>query len=797
MYGEAMKITYKILLLTLLSIVSVWVVGYLASFESQKLLQQISSINAQEINNIEQTFHTKFFLIVGTGTLILLLAGILLSLWVSKKFNKVLELAENLKKEIGGPKIEVGGSDEISQLSRLIINSTKAFDNVSTELEETWENLENSNFRHKKLQERFDLAVRGASDGLWDWDIKTNKVWYSNRFKELLGYNNEVDFPHKFKSWKNTIHPEDRSLAIETIQAHLEEQAPYDIDYRCKTKNGEYRWFRVRGCALRDELGKAFRMAGSIQDVTDKKESFIDLENARERAEEATKAKSNFLANMSHELRTPMNSIMGFTQRLIKKLGDTLSERDLDALKTVDRNAKHLLNLINDILDLSKIEAGKITLEKGEFDLVNVTQGVVTALSPLIESKGLEINFAALEPKINMSADRTKITQIITNLLSNAIKYTDNGWIDVSLEVRESNSLAKDIYISVKDSGVGIKGNSLDSLFSKFTQLACDEEKRKGGTGLGLAITKEYVEMHGGVIEVKSVWQEGSEFTVIIPTNIEDKAETNFKKQKKVEDQEELNLKILCIDDDPCAHALLKAIFEKEGYTVILAENHDEGIAAIEESKPDLICLDICMPGKSGYDVLESIDNMEGVSHIPIIVISAITPLGLRPERKEVRYLSKPIKRDTILKEVRNALAYDIETVLVVEDCDDTAALLIDYISDFNIQVSRSPSGEDALQTLKDNTFSAIVLDLMMPDMDGFSFLKEFDKYPESKKPPVYILTGRELHGEQAEFLRYSSEAIVTKGKDSTTRLIDVMLRCQRMKQNEISYQTKEKIQNA
>ena len=778
-----MKIVHKLLLLTLLTTVTICVIGYCISFESQKLLDQVI-IDTQKISTLRQTFYNELLIIFGTGIFICLAAGVIFSLSIYCKFNNILKLVKSIEQGIKDPEIHVSGNDEISQLSKSIIYISKILNSTNVELERTWKNLEDSNLKHKKLQERFDLAVRGASDGLWDWDIKTNKVWYSNRFKELLGYSDKADFPHKFKSWKNTIHPEDRQLAIETMQRHLEEQVPYDIDYRCKTKNGEYRWFRVRGCALRDENGKAFRMAGSIQDVTDKKESFIDLENARARAEEATKAKSNFLANMSHELRTPMNSIMGFTQRLIKKLGESLSERDLDALRTVDRNAKHLLNLINDILDLSKIEAGKVTLEKKEFDLVNVTQGVVTALSPLVESKGLEVKFSTSESKIDIVADRTKITQVITNLLSNAIKYTDSGWVHISLETKERDSLIQDVCISVKDSGIGIKEGSFDDLFHKFTQLACDEQKRKGGTGLGLAITKEYVEMHGGVIDVKSVWQEGSEFTVIIPIKTQDESKASLQKERKPKNLKELNLKILCIDDDPCAHMLLKAIFEAEGYTVILAKNHDEGIAAIEESKPDLICLDICMPEKSGYDVLESIDKIQGASHIPIIMISAIAPLGLPAERKGVCYLPKPIRREVILKEVRKALAYDIETVLVVEDCNDTAKLLVESISNFNIQVSRAPNGKEALQTLKEKSFSAIVLDLMMPDMDGFSFLKEFDKYPENQKIPVYILTGREIHGEQADFLRHSTEAIIAKGKDNTERLIDLMLRCQRMKQD-------------
>ncbi|MCG8407760.1 MAG: PAS domain S-box protein [Phycisphaerales bacterium] len=251
--------------------------------------------------------------------------------------------------------------------------------------------------------------------------------------------------------------------------------------------------------------------------LNDVRERSVALKKAKREAEQASNVKSEFLANMSHELRTPMNSIIGFTNRLLKKLCESLSERDLDALQTVDRNAKHLLGLINDILDLSKIEAGKMDLEKSRFDLASCVREVVAQTESLLDVKPLEMKLTDVEEPFSIFADQTKVRQIITNLVSNAIKYTDEGIISVSVCTTSDEELGPVARLVVKDTGVGIKPEDQARLFQKFTQVDQSATRKIGGTGLGLVITAKYVMMHGGRIDVESEFGKGSEFIVLLP----------------------------------------------------------------------------------------------------------------------------------------------------------------------------------------------------------------------------------------------------------------------------------------
>ena len=251
--------------------------------------------------------------------------------------------------------------------------------------------------------------------------------------------------------------------------------------------------------------------------VLERKRARLELQRAKDAAEAANVSKTEFLANMSHELRPPMNSIMGFTQRLLKKLSTSLDERDLDALTTVDRNAKHLLRLINDVLDLSKIEAGKMELNGMEFDLRDAAQEVVERSRSLVDAKPIELEIEVPAEPISVFADPVKIAQIITNLLSNAIRYTEKGKVVISVERGDDPILGQVITLRVADTGIGIKEEDMAGLFDKFTQVDSSTTRQVGGTGLGLAITGQLVELHGGRIDVKSVYGSGSTFTCILP----------------------------------------------------------------------------------------------------------------------------------------------------------------------------------------------------------------------------------------------------------------------------------------
>ncbi len=388
-----------------------------------------------------------------------------------------------------------------------------------------------------------------------------------------------------------------------------------------------------------------------------------DLDRARAEAERASQTKSEFLANMSHELRTPMNSIIGFTQRLLKKLTDSLEEQHLDALQTIDRNSRHLLGLINDILDLSKIEAGRMDLKRSEFDLVNAIKDVASQTSSLTDVKPVQLILDLPETPILIDADRVKIIQVVTNLVSNGIKYTERGTVTVSVVEKSDAALGEVARISVTDTGVGIKEEDQSRLFKKFSQLDASTTRPVGGTGLGLFISAQYVDMHSGAIEVESEFGTGSTFAVTLP-------------------------------------------------------------------------------------------------------LKSVVPLEDKASRDQWQSLSTT-------KEVSTR---QIGDVLVVDDDLDTLKLVSGLLLDRDIQVQTAMHGAEALRMLKDLTPSVIVLDLIMPVMDGYNFLDKIQEHPIWRTIPVIILTIKSLTPEETDRLTQHCNAIITKGKDNPMHIVDAVL---------------------
>ena len=374
------------------------------------------------------------------------------------------------------------------------------------------------------------------------------------------------------------------------------------------------------------------QLVGDLQARSDDLQAkSVALEDARREAERASRAKSEFLANMSHELRTPMNSIMGFTQRLITKLGDTLHERELKALLTVDRNAKHLLVLINDILDLAKIEAGKMDLNRSRVNLVAVISEAVEQAGPLTDNKPVEVHLEMPEGPLMFDGDRLRLKQVVLNLLSNAIRYTNAGTVTIIAGLGNDESLGRVVKIAVRDTGVGIRSEDLSRLFQQFTQLDGSSSRKIGGTGLGLAISAHYVRMHArpdrrcqqirrgdGVYRRATalcdcaLTTSRTESTIAVPqpkgasTQPPNARPDRSAKEPLDLERQSNGVSILCIDDEPDVLSFLQLTFEDAGYNVLMAKNHDFGIDEAKRCKPDLICLDLNMPERDGFEVLKS-----------------------------------------------------------------------------------------------------------------------------------------------------------------------------------------------
>ncbi len=360
--------------------------------------------------------------------------------------------------------------------------------------------------RLRATQERLDRAFSGTSDGLWDQDLVTGDVWYSPRFKEMLGYRGDA-FPNVLDSFASHLHPDDADATRAAVDTHLEERRPYDVEYRLRTRSGSYIWTQARGQALWDDDGKPISMSGSIMDISDRKQAERALIAAKEQAEESNRMKSEFLNMMSHELRTPLTVVLGYLPLLKKAEAMPPAEMIVEMARDMGQAGAHLLQLINDLLDLSKIEAGKMTLQCEDVDLGEIVETVVGQLKHEAEKKGLVLRSRV--DSLEVHVDPLRMCQVLINLAGNAIKFTEEGQVSV-----DAGRSAAGVELTVSDTGIGISEQDLPSIFDRFRQVDSSSTRRVGGTGLGLAITKSLVELHGGTIEAASRPGEGSVFTI-------------------------------------------------------------------------------------------------------------------------------------------------------------------------------------------------------------------------------------------------------------------------------------------
>jgi len=350
-------------------------------------------------------------------------------------------------------------------------------------------------------EERYYLAIRGSNDGVWDWNLNTNDVFYSPRYKESLGYRDD-EFPNIFESFHSNVHPEDLPKVMEAVQAHLEENVPYEAEFRMRRKNGEWSWFSARGQAIWDKARKPYRMAGSQRDITDRKQAEQNV--------------NEFFSTVSHELRTPLSAVKGSLRLIEGGLAGHISNEARELLDIALSSCERLIRLVNDILDLRKIEAGKIELSIRQVSAAELIQEVLQGLASYAESHGVLLNSHS-PSQLKFEADHDRIVQVMTNLVGNAIKFSGEG-AQVKLTVSQIDD--HHVRLSVEDNGPGIPEDKHHLLFMKFKQLDASDSRRQDGTGLGLAICKAIVGQHHGKIGVESKEGQGSTFWFELPLHV-------------------------------------------------------------------------------------------------------------------------------------------------------------------------------------------------------------------------------------------------------------------------------------
>jgi len=617
-------------------------------------------------------------------------------------------------------------------------------------------------------------AVEGAADVVEIADPKAVLSYVNPTFTELLGYTaEEVIGKTPAQVMRSAMHPKEYFQEIDrTLRAGL----VWKGLLISRAKDGRLVHFDATVSPIFDASGRITHHVAVKRDITERlatearlRAANEELEQARDAALEASRIKSQFLANMSHELRTPLNAIIGYSE-LITEEAEDLGEESLGKDAGKIRSAgKHLLGLINDILDLSKIEAGKVELFVEDVPLPKVLEDAVGTLTPLARERGNRIVFDNQLDVDVVKADTTRLKQILYNLLSNANKFTEDGTITV--EAKRDPDHEEAFLVSVSDTGIGMTEEQRARLFKPFVQADASTTRKYGGTGLGLTISQRFCEMMGGNITVRSTPGEGSTFTVRLPLVAGSQIGTNSPAPGMG------GRRVLLIDDDPAIHDLLLRTLEPAGFDVLSARGGEAGLARAREEQPDLVVLDVVMPGMDGWSVLTALKKDRATHDIPVVMLTFLESRSAGLALGAADYLVKPVETSRLVKIIRRHCGALPATVLVVEDDEDTRELMRRVLVGAGHSVRTATNGQLGLNELDKARPDLILLDLMMPEVDGFTFLDQIRAREEHRDIPVVVVTAKHLTPDERQRLEGATQQLLRKGEFSSRELMSAVLR--------------------
>ncbi len=532
--------------------------------------------------------------------------------------------------------------------------------------------------------------------------------------------------------------------------------------------------------------GGIFTIFSDITELKKREEelnkTITELDVAREKANAANQTKSQFLANMSHELRTPLNAIIGLTEMLKEDAADDGLDDFEEPLDRVFNAGKHLLTLINDVLDLSKIEAGRVELFNETFELNQILDDVMKTSSPLAQKNGNELVIDYKTDIDFVTADQTRVKQVVLNLISNACKFTEKGKISVGVNkiVQDGGDL---ISIDVSDTGIGMSEEQMSRLFNSFVQADSSTTRKYGGTGLGLTISKQLAILMGGDVVVNSELGKGTTFTATFLADFIGASDSvkNLNQQtgslieNVVSIENSSGKTVLIIDDDPTVSELMKRQLLKEGYKVVIAPNGKEGIRLARDLNPDVITLDILMPEMDGWSVLRTLKADPKVSNIPVIMASILDEKNKGFSLGAADFLSKPVQKEYLMKSIRNLIG-DRENlkICLIEDDDSLRFTIREILEKQNVKIIEAENGKIGMSVLEKEEIKPdlILLDLMMPVMNGFEFLKAI-RETDLSSIPILVLTGADLSDDERKFLSGETQKILEKSDDTLSTIVN------------------------
>ncbi|HEX2123615.1 MAG TPA: response regulator [Thermoanaerobaculia bacterium] len=490
-----------------------------------------------------------------------------------------------------------------------------------------------------------------------------------------------------------------------------------------------------------------------------------ELADANRRTQEADRLKSQFLANMSHELRTPMNSIIGFSEILVERLEHQLEPKHVGFLKHIHASGQHLLGIINDILDLSKIEAGKMEVYPEFFSIAPVVDSVCQVMRGMTRSHPRFV--VDIPPDLpQIETDLAKFKQVLFNLLSNAVKFSPP---DSPIAIR-ARLEGGQITVSVRDEGIGIDPAHHGIIFEEFRQVDGTVRREFGGTGLGLALVKRFVELQGGSARVESALGAGSTFSFTLP--VRSRAAVIARTPEALAK----TARVLVVEDDANAYDLIASALGSAGYLSIRARHGEEALKLARESRPAAVTLDLVLPGVDGWEVLKRLKNDSETRQIPVVIISMIDNRDLGIALGADDYFVKPVDRDRLLERVRSITARSGNgakpRLLLIDDDPAVHALLDEELGGLGFALACAYSGEDGLRAAQESTPDVIILDLMMPGMTGFDVADSLKDDPRTANIPILVLTSKEISSEDRELLHTKVSSFVQKGHSAREHLV-------------------------
>jgi len=633
-------------------------------------------------------------------------------------------------------------------------------------------------------------AIESISEGFALYDADDRLVICNTRYREILypvvsgGLEPGARFEDIIRKAASVGLIEDAKGRVESWVAQRLDMHRKPGEPHLQHRAGN-RW--VQFSERRTQGGGTVAVYSDFTDIILAKEQ---LRIAKDEAMRASQAKSEFLANMSHELRTPLNAVIGITEMLLDDAKEFGEDEQIEPLSRIERAGKHLLHLINEILDLSKIEAGKIEMHLENFNLSSLMDDLRIPAEPLALKNRNRFEIICSEEIGKMHADQTRVGQIVLNLIGNACKFTEDGLVEVSVgAIPQDNT--DGIEITVRDTGIGMNEEQLAKLFQEFSQADSSTTKKYGGTGLGLAISRRFCRLMGGDITVESELEKGSTFRVWLPRRvIEPKAEgldgaTDIDESipeivetiKTVSSARSPDVDpaapiVLVIDDDETVRDLMTRYLFDEGYNVAVAADGEEGLRRIRELKPAAVLLDILMPAVDGWTVLETCKSDPKLADIPMIVLTISGNRKRAYELGAADFLVKPVDRKR-LRDVLNRHRGVHSRVLLVDDDKGTRKVMKNLVAREGFLVMEANDGREALDQIEKAVPDLILLDVMMPEMDGFEFLEQLRSKSEWRSIPLVVVTAKDLSDDERQRLSGRFESISQRGVSAPEEMLD------------------------